>query len=75
LKKDAFYHAARRHKAVIKEIRKQHGFQAANEAMDESDAMMARLAGGDYDPAEAMGDVAQFLRAKYLPHTLSQAEG
>jgi hypothetical protein len=76
LKQDAFYHAARRHSAVIKEIQKQHGAQVANQALAETDAMMIRLAGSrGYDPAEAMGDVAQFLRAKYLPDTLSKTEG
>src|SRR5919109_2002724 len=42
LPKDNLHYATQRQKDLVKEIRRAHGFQAANQAMDEIDAMMAR---------------------------------
>jgi hypothetical protein len=67
LKQDELYHATRRHKKVIKAIRRRRGFQAANQAMDEADAMFAQKGRPDsYSAEEYVDDVTQFLKSKYL---------
>jgi len=70
--KDEVHYASERQKAVIKEIRRAHGFQGANRALDDLDLMRARSVPTEkYPPAELIDDMTQYLRAKYLPHTLS----
>ncbi len=71
LPKDDLHYATQRQKELVKEIRRAHGFQAANRAMDEIDAMMARSMPSDqYPAAELIDDTTKYLRAKYLPDTL-----
>jgi hypothetical protein len=69
--KDDLHYAAQRQKELVKEIRRAHGFQAANQAMDEIDGMMARSVPSEqYSAAELVDDMTKYLRAKYLPDSL-----
>jgi hypothetical protein len=67
LPRDELYEAGRRHKEAIKAIRRRHGFTAAHQAMDESEAMAMRMRPTpDYPPAQMQDDMTEFLRSKYL---------
>ncbi|HEV8652152.1 MAG TPA: hypothetical protein VG276_22855 [Actinomycetes bacterium] len=69
--KDEVHYASQRQKELVGQIRKAHGLAAANQAMDEIDAMMARVAPTEqYPPGQVIDDVTQYVRAKYLPDTL-----
>jgi hypothetical protein len=75
LPKDDLHYAAQRQKELVKEIRRTHGFQTANQAMDEIDAMMARSVPSEHYPAaELVDDMTDYLRAKYLPYSLLDPE-